>query len=91
MRFRQARRRRGCLGDTELAEALESSCYAIWGSARRAITAGLDLAMYAQAEQASADAYSALMADVHAGDISTQRIHEAAQTIQILKHRLGRA
>jgi hypothetical protein len=56
--------------------------------ARHAINAGLDLVMYAQTEQASANAYLALLADVQSGNISVLRIREAAQTIQTLKRSL---
>jgi beta-N-acetylhexosaminidase len=57
--------------------------------ARRGIDAGLDLAMYAQTEQASADAYLRLLADVRSGDIDVPRVREAARTVQALKRSLG--
>lgn len=79
---------RGPAGPT-ISDDLQASGLAGQASpARQAIRAGLDLAMYAQTEQASSDAYSALLADVHAGTIKVQRIREAAQTISTLKHSL---
>lgn len=57
--------------------------------ARQAIAAGLDLALYAQTEQASASAYSVLLANLKSGDISAHRIRDAFQTIQTLKHCLA--
>ena len=56
--------------------------------ARRAIAAGLDLAMYARTEAASASAYRTLLADLRRGDISAERIRGADQAIQALKGRL---
>jgi beta-N-acetylhexosaminidase len=57
--------------------------------ARRAIDAGLDLALYASTEQGSAAAYRTLLADVRSGAISVPRIRQADQTIQTLKGGLG--
>jgi hypothetical protein len=45
--------------------------------------------MYAQTEQASADAYLRLLADVRSGDIDVPRVREAARTVQALKRSLG--
>jgi beta-N-acetylhexosaminidase len=59
--------------------------------ARRGINAGLDLAMYAQTEQASADAYARLLADVRSGHVNVLRVREAARTVQQLKRRLAGA
>lgn len=57
--------------------------------ARRAINAGLDLALYAHTEQASAAAYRALLADLLHGSLSAQRIRTADQAIQTLKRTIG--
>jgi beta-N-acetylhexosaminidase len=54
--------------------------------ARSAINAGLDMAMYAQTETASADAYRELKGDIATGQISGQRIRAAAQAVLHLKH-----
>lgn len=58
-------------------------------SARRAIDAGLTLALYAHTERASADAYRALLADLHHGNLSAPRIEADTQAIQTLKRSLG--
>jgi beta-glucosidase-like glycosyl hydrolase len=58
--------------------------------ARQAIDAGLDLLLYAQTEQASAFAYSKLLAEARAGLISRARLTTASRRIQALKSRLGR-
>jgi beta-N-acetylhexosaminidase len=57
--------------------------------ARHGINAGLDLAMYAQTEQASANAYLSLLADVRSGHIDVPRVREAARAVQALKRSLG--
>ena len=57
--------------------------------ARRSITAGLDLAMYAQTEQASAAAYTTLLQEAKSGVLSTSRIDEAARAVVTLKHHLA--
>jgi beta-glucosidase-like glycosyl hydrolase len=53
--------------------------------ARRAFNAGLDMAMYAQTEQASASAYDTLLQDARSGALSMDRIHEADRAIASLK------
>jgi beta-glucosidase-like glycosyl hydrolase len=57
--------------------------------ARRAINAGLDLALYAQTEAASASAYHVLVHNALRGRISTSQIREAASAIQALKASVG--
>lgn len=80
---------RGPVGPT-ISDDLQASGLAGQVSpARRAIAAGLDLVMYAQTEQASADAYAALLASVHSGEIRVVRIRDAAQAIQALKQSLA--
>ncbi|MGE4426453.1 MAG: glycoside hydrolase family 3 N-terminal domain-containing protein [Solirubrobacteraceae bacterium] len=56
---------------------------------RRAINAGLDLLLYARTEQASADAYPKLLADVRAGRIRAGRVQASAARIVELKERLA--
>ena len=58
--------------------------------ARRAITAGLDLLLYANTEQASATAYRILLRDARAGRIPRERIDEAAKRVLGLKAFLAR-
>lgn len=58
--------------------------------ARRAIDAGLDLLLYAQTDQASAFAYSKLLAEARAGLIPEARLAAANRRIQALKTRLLR-
>src|SRR5436305_553694 len=58
--------------------------------ARRAIDAGLDLLLYAQTEQASAFAYSKLLAEARAGMISYARLTAANRRILALKARLAK-
>jgi beta-N-acetylhexosaminidase len=58
--------------------------------ARQAIGAGLDLLLYAQTEQASAFAYSKLLAEARAGVISMARLAAANRRIGALKARLTR-
>jgi beta-N-acetylhexosaminidase len=53
--------------------------------ARRAIGAGLDMAMYAQTEEASASAYAMLLADARSGALTTGRIRDADRAIASLK------
>jgi beta-N-acetylhexosaminidase len=57
--------------------------------ARHAIQAGVDLLMYAQTEQASAVAYSKLLAEARGGVISTARLASADARIRALKRRLA--
>ncbi|MFL5865304.1 MAG: glycoside hydrolase family 3 N-terminal domain-containing protein [Solirubrobacteraceae bacterium] len=54
----------------------------------RAVGAGLDLLLYAQTEKASADAYQALLTDVHDADISLLRLARAEHAIHALKQAL---
>ena len=56
-----------------------------FSAAREAINASLDLLMYAETEQASADAYSTLLAEARAGLVSDSRIRAANQEIATLK------
>ena len=58
--------------------------------ARQTIDAGLDLLLYAQTEQASAFAYSKLLAEARMGTISVARLAAANRRIQALKARLTR-
>jgi beta-N-acetylhexosaminidase len=58
--------------------------------ARRAIEAGLDLLLYAQTEQASASAYSKLLAEARSGLIPEARLTAASRQIRALKARLNR-
>jgi beta-N-acetylhexosaminidase len=60
------------------------------GPARQAINAGLDLLLYAQAEQASAFAYSKLLAEARAGSIAPERLIAAHRRILALKARFTR-
>lgn len=53
--------------------------------ARRAIQAGLDMAMYARTERGSAEAYQVLRQDVGDGQLSARRLGEAARAIRRLK------
>lgn len=53
--------------------------------ARRALTAGLDLLLYANTEEASARAHRILLADARAGRIPRARLQEAAQRVLRLK------
>ena len=57
--------------------------------ARRALTAGLDLLLYANTEQGSATAYRVLLADARAGRIPRARIEQAAKRVLRLKAWLG--
>jgi beta-N-acetylhexosaminidase len=56
--------------------------------ARTAIDAGLDLLLYAQTEEASADAYERLLAEARSGMLSVARIRTASAMIEQLKRRL---
>lgn len=59
--------------------------------ARTAINAGLDMAMYAQTEDASAEAYQLLEQDVADGQITPERLREAAQAALRLKQAIAGA
>jgi beta-N-acetylhexosaminidase len=60
------------------------------GPARQAIDAGLDLLLYAQTEQASAFAYSKLLAEARSGAIATGKVMAANRRIAALKSRFTR-
>jgi beta-N-acetylhexosaminidase len=57
--------------------------------ARHAIDAGLDLLLYAQTEQASADAYGKLLDELSSGVISPDHLRVANRLIEALKSHLG--
>jgi beta-glucosidase-like glycosyl hydrolase len=57
--------------------------------ARRAVNAGLDMAMYAQTQQASANAFATLLREAESGAVSMSRIQGADQTIMSLKRLLA--
>lgn len=54
--------------------------------AQHAIDAGLDLLMYAKTEAGSEIAYSQLRQEVHAGSISSTRIAQASEAIELFKN-----
>jgi hypothetical protein len=54
-----------------------------------AFAAGLDLLLYAQTSEASANGYHALLKGAHAGRISLRRIAQAADAIHALKRTLA--
>ncbi|HEV2061601.1 MAG TPA: glycoside hydrolase family 3 N-terminal domain-containing protein, partial [Solirubrobacteraceae bacterium] len=58
--------------------------------ARRALTAGLDLLLYANTEAGSARAYEILLRDARAGRIPRARIEQAAKRVLRLKAFLAR-
>lgn len=58
--------------------------------AQHAIEAGLDLLLYAQTEQASAEAYTHLLAEARRGVIPVATISAADQSIRRVKRRLSR-
>lgn len=57
--------------------------------ASRAISAGLDLVMYAETEAAAESAYGELYAEARAGTLSATRIQAAAASVLALKRSLG--
>jgi beta-N-acetylhexosaminidase len=57
--------------------------------ARTAINAGLDLLMYAESEQGSAEAYQTLLGEARDGLVSRARIEAADQKIEALKRSLA--
>jgi beta-N-acetylhexosaminidase len=74
-----------------ISDALETPALANQGRpARRALTAGLDMLLYANTEQGSAQAYSILLRDARAGRIPRARIEEAAKRVLRLKAFLSR-
>jgi hypothetical protein len=58
-------------------------------TAEHAFEAGLDLLLYAQTAKGSADGYQALLAGVHAGEISLRRLAQAEHAIRALKQTLA--
>jgi beta-N-acetylhexosaminidase len=74
-----------------ISDALETPALARHRTpARRALTAGLDLLLYAHTEAASAAAYRILLADARAGRLPRARIDQAAKRVLRLKARLAR-
>ncbi len=59
--------------------------------AERAINAGLDLLMYAQTEEGSANAYQELLGIVQSGGIMASRIESAYSAIEAMKERVAGA
>jgi beta-N-acetylhexosaminidase len=57
--------------------------------ARRSLNAGLDLLLYAGAENTSADAYRRLLEDIRSGAISSRKVQSAAAKILALKEELS--
>jgi beta-N-acetylhexosaminidase len=57
--------------------------------ARSAINAGLDLLMYAQTDEGSAEAYDRLLAEAQEGLVNRGRIAAADRAIEALKSQLG--
>jgi beta-N-acetylhexosaminidase len=57
---------------------------------RRAIDAGLDLALYATTEAGSAEAFRQLLAGVHDGTLDPARVRAAVARVEELKHALYR-
>ncbi len=57
--------------------------------AKRAISAGLDMVMYASYESSALTAYSGLLADVTGGSLSLSRVRAAAARVLALKQALG--
>ncbi len=57
--------------------------------ARKAISAGLDMAMYTGTASAAVHSYSILLADARAGQLRRVRVYAAASRVSLLKRRLG--
>ena len=57
--------------------------------ARHAIEAGLDLLLYAQSEQASAQAYAKLLSEVRSGAFAPAHLTAAKRLIEALKSHVG--
>ncbi len=57
--------------------------------ARRAISTGLDMAMYTGRASAAVHSYSILLADARAGRLGRARVYAAASRVLLLKRRLG--
>jgi beta-glucosidase-like glycosyl hydrolase len=69
-----------------ISDALETPALASETTpARRALTAGLDLLLYANTEAGSARAYAILLRDARAGRIPRARIDQAAKRVLRLK------
>jgi beta-N-acetylhexosaminidase len=74
-----------------ISDDLETPALAVHSTpARRALSAGLDLLLYARTEQASASAYRRLLADARAGRIPQRRVRESATRVLALKAELAR-
>lgn len=77
------------VSDVTISDDLESPALADQAApALHAINAGLDLLMYAQTPQRSADSYVKLLADARSRVLSTSRIRAAGEQIAALKRRL---
>ncbi|HEX8083457.1 MAG TPA: glycoside hydrolase family 3 N-terminal domain-containing protein [Solirubrobacteraceae bacterium] len=82
---------RGGAWPVTISDALETPALAKERTpARRALTAGLDLLLYANTEQGSATAYRILLADARAGRLPRWRVEEAAKRVLRLKAWLAR-
>ncbi len=74
-----------------ISDALETPALANEATpARRALVAGLDLLLYANTEEGSANAYRVLLRDARAGRIPRRRLEQAAKRVLRLKAYLGR-
>src|SRR5262249_15751555 len=75
---------------TTTSATLESPAITRWRNAgRRAIAAGLDLALYPNTESAALRSYTSLLADARAGRLSRARVQAAAAQVLALKQSLG--
>jgi beta-N-acetylhexosaminidase len=75
-----------------ISDSFESGAIRPWSApARTAIGAGLDMVMYPDSEADTLHAASALVADVHAGHLSAQRVKQATAAVLALKAKLGLA
>jgi beta-N-acetylhexosaminidase len=57
----------------------------------RALTAGLDLLLYARTERASLEAFPRLLAAAQSGAIPRARVEQAYRAVQGIKERVARA
>jgi beta-N-acetylhexosaminidase len=73
-----------------ISDDLQSGAIAAQVAPEHAVLAGLDLLLYAQTEQASADSYGKLLAEARAGSIPTATLRAADRKIRALKRRLIR-
>ncbi len=79
----------GQSGHLTISDALETPSFAGEPApATHAINAGLDLALYADAEGQSASAYTELLAAARRGAIPEGRLRSAVSAVESLKHRL---